>query len=93
MNRLPEDLTCHAVAGIVWVMCPVCKRGKLMKLNGETQAKALTLYCRRCRHESLVDIEPRGKDGHGFPRVKLVKTARNWAISGAVSGQNPAVEA
>lgn len=93
MNRLPEELTCHAVAGIVWVMCPVCRKGKLLKLNGETQAKALALYCRKCKHESLVDIEPRGKDGHGFPRVKLAKTTRNWAISEAVSGKNQALGA
>lgn len=38
-------------------MCPVCGKGKVLKLREDTTAYALPVYCRRCGQESIVNIE------------------------------------
>ena len=70
MNRISNELKCKVTTGVAWVMCPVCGHGKLLKLTGQTRAAGLVLFCRRCKHESVVEIVPRG-GGHGLPRVQL----------------------
>ena len=40
-----------------WLMCPVCGKGKVLKLREDTTAYALPVYCRRCGQESIVNIE------------------------------------
>ena len=42
-----------------WLMCPQCGKMKVLRLEAETTAHALPVYCRRCRQESIVNIEPR----------------------------------
>ena len=39
-----------------WVLCPVCKR-RVMKIRPDTTARNLPVYCKRCRRESIVNIE------------------------------------
>lgn len=39
-----------------WVFCPVCRRGKVLKLRPGTRAEKLAVYCRVCKTESVVDI-------------------------------------
>ncbi len=39
-----------------WVLCPVCRRGKVLKLRPGTRAENLAVYCRVCKTESVVDI-------------------------------------
>lgn len=39
-------------------MCPMCRRGKLLKLSKETRAQGLILFCRNCKQEVTVEIEP-----------------------------------
>lgn len=39
-----------------WVFCPVCRRGKVLKLRPGTRAENLAVYCRVCKTESVMDI-------------------------------------
>lgn len=38
-----------------WLTCPHCRR-KLIRLLPTTQAADLVVYCRDCKHESIVNI-------------------------------------
>lgn len=40
-----------------WVICPVCGKGKLLKLRPDTTAQNLPCKCKRCGQESLVNID------------------------------------
>ena len=40
-----------------WVMCPVCGKMKVLRIEPDTTAHALPVYCRRCGQESVVNIE------------------------------------
>lgn len=40
-----------------WLICPACGRGKVLKLNPATRAVSLTVYCKLCGAESIVNID------------------------------------
>lgn len=40
-----------------WVLCPVCGKGKLLKVNPDTTAHHLPRLCKRCGRETIVNIE------------------------------------
>lgn len=40
-----------------WLMCPRCGRGKVLRLNPKTRAISLTVYCKICGSESIVNID------------------------------------
>lgn len=40
-----------------WLICPFCRRRKILQVRPETTAKNLIVYCRDCRTETMVDIE------------------------------------
>ncbi|MDE6456132.1 MAG: cysteine-rich KTR domain-containing protein [Dysosmobacter sp.] len=40
-----------------WLICPACRRKKIIKLNQETKAASLPLFCRTCRTEFFVNID------------------------------------
>ena len=40
-----------------WVLCPVCGKGKLLKIRPDTTALNLPRKCKRCGQESIVNIE------------------------------------
>ena len=56
MNRATGAMTSKIERGITWLQCPVCRRGKLLKLAPDTRASGLILYCRDCKHEVTVTI-------------------------------------
>lgn len=37
-------------------MCPVCGKHKVLKLLPETRAENLSVFCKRCGKESIVNI-------------------------------------
>jgi len=39
-------------------MCPICGKGKLLKLLPETAVIALPCKCKLCGQQSIVNIEP-----------------------------------
>lgn len=45
-------------------MCPVCGKGKVLKLLDHTIAHDLPVYCRRCGKESIVNIEAPEPESH-----------------------------
>lgn len=40
-----------------WVMCPVCGKGKILKINPDTIVHNLPRPCKRCGQVSIVNIE------------------------------------
>ena len=42
----------------VFVSCPVCRAKKLLQLYPGTRVEELPVYCRRCRHVSVFDVQP-----------------------------------
>lgn len=40
-----------------WLICPACGRGKVLKLNPATRAVDLTVFCKVCGTESIVNID------------------------------------
>ena len=40
-----------------WIACPVCCRNKrLLRIDPDTEAKGLPVYCRDCKSEIILDI-------------------------------------
>ena len=44
-----------------WVVCPVCGKKKVQRIEADARAKNLPVYCARCHCESIVDILACGK--------------------------------
>ena len=40
-----------------WVICPVCRKGKLLKLLPDTAVRNLPVKCKRCGQETVVNID------------------------------------
>lgn len=39
-----------------WVYCPWCEAKTRTRIHPDTVARRWPLYCRKCNHESVVDI-------------------------------------
>ena len=39
-----------------WIVCPICGNKRLFRLDAETEARNLPVYCRDCKHEIVLDI-------------------------------------
>ena len=40
-----------------WLVCPICRRGKLLHIEQDTTAENLELWCRKCNGTVKVNIE------------------------------------
>ena len=40
-----------------WVYCPVCGKGKLLRIRPDTTTRNLPRKCKRCGQETIVNIE------------------------------------
>ena len=40
-----------------YLSCPYCRANKLQRVRPDTKAQRLQIYCRKCKHEILVDME------------------------------------
>lgn len=40
-------------------MCPACGKHKVLRLEAETVAENLPVFCKRCGRESIVNIDMR----------------------------------
>ncbi len=40
-----------------WVLCPVCRKGKVLKVREDTEVKNLEVRCKLCGQKSIVNIE------------------------------------
>lgn len=59
MERLQSQLKCgKLIVKDGWVTCPNCKRNhRLIRVEPETEAKRLPVYCRTCRSEIVLNID------------------------------------
>lgn len=60
-------VSCKSTQDGVFIPCPVCKSGKIMHIYPETAGVYISLYCKKCKRESIVDIQP----GQAGNRVTL----------------------
>lgn len=51
--------SCKMVTKDGWAICPVCGKGKLLKLRPDTAVRNLPVKCKRCGQESIVNIDLR----------------------------------
>ena len=86
MSGTAAELVCKTTVGGTWVVCPVCRRGKLLKLTEATRAQGLVLFCRCCKHETVVEIGP---GGGGLPRVWAAAAVVTFTGRGAVATDAP----
>ena len=57
-KALPEKLNCGKLIVMDgWIICPVCGKGKILKVRPDTIARNLPRKCKRCGQETLVNIE------------------------------------
>lgn len=40
-----------------YLVCPICRYKRLMKINPDTTAFRVVAFCRNCKNENIVDIE------------------------------------
>ena len=46
---------------ITWYKCPVCGNEHFLKLRPDTHIVKFPAYCKKCKKEILVTIEPRAE--------------------------------
>jgi hypothetical protein len=39
-----------------WVICPVCRNKRLLRIDMDTEAQGLPIYCRDCKTEIVLNI-------------------------------------
>lgn len=56
---MKKDVTCGIIeTNQRWLMCPRCRKQKLARLGPKAAAQDLYLFCRHCRQEVHIAIEP-----------------------------------
>lgn len=68
-TSMKRTLTIEHAASGDFLICPVCRHKKLLKLTESTSAAGLVLYCRTCKQESVVNI----RAGAAADRVTLAQ--------------------
>lgn len=58
MERLRNVLQCGKITVTNgWIICPVCRRNRrLLRVEPETVARNLPVYCRDCKQEIVLNI-------------------------------------
>lgn len=57
MNTAPKRGTLYMVRD-GFLICPICGRNhKLLRIDPETRAKHLAVWCKICRREIILDID------------------------------------
>lgn len=70
------ELQCKATLGGLFVLCPYCRRGRLLRIEPTTTAFDLVTYCRSCKRECVLNIAA----GTEQSRVKLSKNGANLPL-------------
>lgn len=52
----PNQSPCKLVVKDGWISCPVCRNKRLLRIEEETEAHDLPVYCRDCKTEIILDI-------------------------------------
>lgn len=40
-----------------WLICPMCRKGKVLKVREDTEVKNLEVHCKLCGRTAIVNIE------------------------------------
>ena len=40
-----------------WLICPRCRKGKVLKVREDTEVKNLEVHCKLCGHIDIVNIK------------------------------------
>ena len=40
-----------------WILCPVCKGKTRLKIRADTILKHFPLFCPKCKHETVINIQ------------------------------------
>ena len=40
-----------------WLLCPNCRKGKVLKVREDTEVKNLEVHCKLCGRKTIVNIE------------------------------------
>lgn len=51
-DRMPKEY---------WFACPVCGNPKMLKCRNDTRLINFPGYCKRCKNESIITIEPKSQ--------------------------------
>lgn len=58
MKKLQTEPECgKLIVKDGWVMCPICGKGKLLKIRPDSIARNLPRKCKRCGQETVVNID------------------------------------
>lgn len=58
LKRLQNTAQCgKLITRDGWIICPVCRKGKLLKVLPDTTAHNLPRKCKRCGQETIVNID------------------------------------
>ena len=41
-----------------YLLCPICKRQKVLRILPDTVGKRIPVWCKNCKQESIVNIDP-----------------------------------
>lgn len=41
-----------------WVICPICKKKRLLRVLHNTEVKNLPVYCKKCEKKLILNISP-----------------------------------
>jgi len=44
-----------------WYACPRCGNPKMLRYREDTRVVNFPGYCKKCKHESLIKIEPKSR--------------------------------
>ena len=58
MKKLQTEPECgKLIVKDGWLMCPICGKGKLLKIRPDSIARNLPRKCKRCGQETVVNID------------------------------------
>ncbi len=66
---------CEERLGRLWVRCPACGKRLAPGFMPDTEAKALPLWCTRCKREFLAEVRPAEVEETPGKRVTLAAQA------------------
>ena len=42
-----------------YLLCPICQRQKVLRLLPDTSGQKIAVWCKTCKQESIVNIDPK----------------------------------
>lgn len=55
-----------------WVLCPICNSKTRLKIRTDTELKNFPLFCPKCKHETLVNIQQMHDDSFALEHQRFL---------------------